>query len=440
MNSHSLSRNMRFTLLGLVLLVTACSPLVVVEQPATVVSTPAALPTVAIVPTVQPTAIPTILPTSLPTVQTSCIYRATFVADVTIPDNSALKPGLNFVKTWRIRNDGTCAWGTNGHSPDKLIFTAGNQLGAPASVPLPADVQPGSTFDLSVNMVAPAAPGNYASKWLLAGANGLLLGFGGNNSYPLIAQIVVGGSIADAGCQDSAQYINDDGLDGTTYAPNTPFTKTWTVKNTGSCNWDSNYLVFQLSGAFMTQSPGYLIVQSGHTVTPGQTVNISIGMTSPVESGNYISYWGLKKRNGQFMPIQGGSGGNSFYVVVNVNNNGVAAGEVTAESIDIEPEQGSGPACISNSTYFVHASITTNGPAAAYYEIGSTAGQIPAGNFLELNSNEPSIYVTGTLVFDQAGTKTINLRFVGPYPHPDDITENLRVNGGEWHNTKLACQ
>ncbi len=37
------------------------------------------------------------------------------------------------------------------------------------------------------------------------------------------------------GCQDAAQYISDDGLDGTIYTPNTLFTKIWTVKNTGSC-------------------------------------------------------------------------------------------------------------------------------------------------------------------------------------------------------------
>ena len=240
-------------------------------------------------------------------------------------------------------------------------------------------------------------------------------------------------------CQDAAQYISDDGLDGTVYPPNTPFTKTWRLKNSGSCTWDSTYLVFQISGTFMTQSPGYMIVPQGQTVAPGQTVDISVGMTSPVENGNYTSYWGLKKRDGQFMPIQGGFGGNSFYVVVNVNG-GAVAGKVTASSIDIEPEQGSGPACTSNSTYFVHAYITTDGPAAAYYEIGSTAGQIPAGNFLELNSNEPSPYVTGTLVFDQAGTRTINLRFVGPYPYPGNITIMLRVNGGEWHSTKLSCQ
>jgi hypothetical protein len=242
-------------------------------------------------------------------------------------------------------------------------------------------------------------------------------------------------------CHDSAKYVSDDGLDGTTYVPNTPFTKTWTVKNTGSCTWDSSYLVYQISGAFMTQQPGYWIVPPGQIVAPGQTVNISIGMTSPVENGNYKSYWGLKKENGQLMPIQGGTNGNSFYVKIKVRNDvGVADGKVTDASIDIELEQGSGAVCTANSTYFVHAYITADGPATAAYEISSTAGQIAAGYFQDMNSGGLSPFVSGTVVFDQADTKAINLRFVGPYPYPDDITVVLRVNGGEFYNTKLSCQ
>jgi hypothetical protein len=241
-------------------------------------------------------------------------------------------------------------------------------------------------------------------------------------------------------CQDSAQYITDDGIDGTTYAPNTPFTKTWTVKNTGSCTWDSSYLVFQISGAFMTQQPGYWIVQAGQTVAPGQTVNISIGMTSPVENGNYKSYWGLKNGDGQWIPILGGASGNSFYVKIKVSNGDVTAdGKITAASIDIELEQGSGTVCSADSTYFVHAYITADGPATASYEISSTAGQIAAGYFQNLENNGLSPTVSGTVVFDQADTKTINLRFVGPYPYPDDITMVLRVNGGEFYRARLSC-
>jgi biotin carboxyl carrier protein len=256
-----------------------------------------------------------------------------------------------------------------------------------------------------------------------------------------LAQPTVTSAPPESACQDSAQYISDDGLDGTTYAPNTPFNKTWTVKNTGSCVWDSRYLVANLSGVLMTQQPGYFIVPQGQTVEPGQTVNISIGMTSPTENGDYKSYWGLVNGDGQLMPIQGGANGNSFYVKIKVSNGvGNADGKVTAASIDIELEQGSGRECSADATYFVHASMTADGPTTASYEISSTAGQIAAGYFEGLDNKDLSPTVAGTVVFDQADTKTIHLRFVGPYPYPDDITVVLRVNGGEFYNAKLSCQ
>jgi hypothetical protein len=240
-------------------------------------------------------------------------------------------------------------------------------------------------------------------------------------------------------CQDDAQYITDDGLDGTNYAPNTAFTKTWRLKNIGTCTWDRGYLVAYISGTTMSQQPGYWIVPEGQTVAPGQTVDISVGMTSPVENGNYQSYWGLKKVDGQFMPIVGGANGNSFYVKIKVNN-GIAARNITAASIDIEREEGSGTVCSVDATYLVHAYLTANGPTTASYEINSTAGQIAAGNFQTSPTGPVSPVITGILVFDQASTRAINLRFVGPYPYPSDITVNLRVAGGEWHSSKLACQ
>lgn len=240
-------------------------------------------------------------------------------------------------------------------------------------------------------------------------------------------------------CTDSARFVADVTIpDHMVLAPNTAFTKTWRLKNTGSCTWDNSYLVTYISGTTMSQQPGYWIVTQGQTVVPGQTVDVSVGMTSPVENGNYQSYWGLKKENGALMPIQGGANGNSFYVKIKVNN-GVADGNITAASIAIEPEEGSGIACTADSTYFVHAAISADGPVTADYEINSTAGQIAAGYFQPSPMGPVSPVVKGTLIFEQADTKTIDLRFVGPYPYPDDITVNLRVNGGEWHNSKLAC-
>ena len=241
-------------------------------------------------------------------------------------------------------------------------------------------------------------------------------------------------------CSDSATFMSDVTIpDNSLLGPNAAFKKTWRVKNTGTCTWDSSYLVAYISGATMSQQPGYWIVPPGQTVAPGQTADVSVGMTSPVDNGNYVAYWGLKKVNGPFMPVAGGANGNSFYVKIKVSN-GTPEGKITAQSISIELEQGSGAVCTANSTYFVNASITANGPAAASYEINSTAGQIAAGNFQSSPTGPVGPVVTGTLVFDQADTKTINYRFVGPYPYPNDITINLKVNDGEWQNTKLSCQ
>jgi|GEM_PF-2318187 len=240
-------------------------------------------------------------------------------------------------------------------------------------------------------------------------------------------------------CIDSAAFVTDVTIpDDTILDSNNAFTKTWRLKNTGSCTWDSSYLVAYIWGATMSQQPGYWIMKQGQIITPGQTVDVSVGMISPVDNGNYVSYWGLKKVDGPFVPIAGGANGDSFYLKIKVNS-GQVDGNVRAASIAIQPEQGSGPACTSGSTYLVHASITTNGASSVTYEIESSAGQTTAGYFQPSPAGPVSPSVTGIFVFDQLDTKTIDLRFVGPYPYPDNITVLLWVNHRDWYQAKLSC-
>ncbi len=244
-----------------------------------------------------------------------------------------------------------------------------------------------------------------------------------------------------AGCTNMAKFISDVTIpDNTILEPGEAFTKTWRLKNIGTCTWDSGYLVSYIWGATMSQQPGYWIVQPGESVAPGQSINISVGMTAPMAKGNYQSFWGLREENGALMPIQGGAGGDSFFVKIRVRDGiHIPPGRITDASISIDLEQGSGEACTPESTYFVTAEITADGPTEAYYEIGSTAGQIAAGYFQPVNSDALVPYVTGTLVFDRAETQRVVLRFVGPYPYPDDITALLRVNNGAWHSARVAC-
>ncbi len=255
---------------------------------------------------------------------------------------------------------------------------------------------------------------------------------------------------SNQGCTDSAAFVSDVSVpDNVLFSPGAAFTKTWRLKNTGTCVWDSSYLVFWISGETMTQSPGYMVVPQGQTVQPGQTVDVSVGMTAPMDVGYYTSYWGLKGRDGQFMPIEHGAKGNSFFVKIRVSDSGASGlpgARIVDQQIDIELEQGSGEACTPDATYLVHAYVKADGPLSALYEIDSTAGQIAAGSFIDPSTGAKRTTVEGTVKFDAslfaadgAPTIPINLRFVGPYPYPKDITVNFWVDGGQWVHAKVDC-
>lgn len=91
----------------------------------------------------------------------ACAKDSALVSDVTVPDGSQLQPGETVVKTWRIKNTGTCDW----HAAYTFKLVDGPVLGAvsPVVPPVPA----GATVDISITITAPTAPGNYRSEWRL---------------------------------------------------------------------------------------------------------------------------------------------------------------------------------------------------------------------------------------------------------------------------------
>ena len=110
---------------------------------------------------------------------------AGFVTDVPVPAGALMAPGQAFTKTWRLRNSGSCPW-TTGYA---LVFVDGDAMNAPAAVGLSAEVAPGTTVDLSIDMQAPAQPGEYTGFWRLRNADGMQFGTGENQ--PFFVQIEV---------------------------------------------------------------------------------------------------------------------------------------------------------------------------------------------------------------------------------------------------------
>lgn len=146
----------------------------------------------------QTSATATLAPIDTPTTSstgntTGCTYKVTFVSDVTVPDGSTLAAGQTFVKTWRVRNDGTCTWGPN-QSLRALAFTGGSQLGAPDQAALPAQVGPGQSADVSVTLKAPTQSGSYVSQWMFRLADGTYIGLGTKANEPLYTSFFVGSS------------------------------------------------------------------------------------------------------------------------------------------------------------------------------------------------------------------------------------------------------
>jgi hypothetical protein len=92
-----------------------------------------------------------------------------FVADVNVPDDTTMSPGQDFVKTWRVKNAGSCPWG-DGY---ELVYAdyADEMSGQPQ--PLTQVVQPGQEVEVSVQFTAPDAIGEYLSAWQMSNPAGV---------------------------------------------------------------------------------------------------------------------------------------------------------------------------------------------------------------------------------------------------------------------------
>ncbi|EJD04203.1 uncharacterized protein FOMMEDRAFT_167441 [Fomitiporia mediterranea MF3/22] len=96
------------------------------------------------------------------------VLHAVFVSDVNVEDGQVFPPGAEFVKSWRIRNDGVMPW----PETTRITFVAGDRMpafnGAPLSYHV-GGVEKGTTVDVNAyDMKAPEIPGKYVGYWRLS--------------------------------------------------------------------------------------------------------------------------------------------------------------------------------------------------------------------------------------------------------------------------------
>ena len=89
--------------------------------------------------------------------------------DVNVPDNTPMTPGQDFIKTWKVKNNGACEWG-----PGYVLAYAGyeDQMSG-QFVALTDLVLPGEEVDVSVQFKAPSEAGTYLSAWQMRNPAGI---------------------------------------------------------------------------------------------------------------------------------------------------------------------------------------------------------------------------------------------------------------------------
>ena len=93
-----------------------------------------------------------------------------------------------------------------------------------------------------------------------------------------------------------AQFLDDVTVkDNTTLYAGEAFTKTWRVKNVGACSWTKDYQIYFQSGNSMSAASANAFPK---VVNPGESVDLSVSMVAPSNTGDFTGSWMLKASNG----------------------------------------------------------------------------------------------------------------------------------------------
>jgi hypothetical protein len=172
---------------------------------------------------------------------------------------------------------------------------------------------------------------------------------------------------------DKADFVTDVTVpDGTNMSPGESFTKTWRLKNSGTCSWTPSYAVVFNSGDSMSGPATQAMTTN---VNPGQTIDISVDLKAPSTAGDYTGYWKLRNAAGVTFA--------TFYVTIKVGGSGIFA--VTSVTLSVTGSCGN---------FQIQADITTNGAGTVTYSWVRSDGAT------DTNAHPD-------LVFDSAGTKSV---------------------------------
>jgi hypothetical protein len=101
------------------------------------------------------------------------------VSDSTVPDGTTIQPGASFIKTWQLKNEGSCTW----DSGYQIVFVSGDPMSDQQFFPWTGgSVGNGGSVEVNVKLVAPYEPGTYQSDFMILAPDGTYIGLDTKNT------------------------------------------------------------------------------------------------------------------------------------------------------------------------------------------------------------------------------------------------------------------
>lgn len=97
-------------------------------------------------------------------------------------------------------------------------------------------------------------------------------------------------------CSDKATFISETVPDESVFSPGTPFEKSWTLKNSGTCTWTPDYSLVLVQGEAMS---GFSPLSFGQTTPPGGTIILKLPLVAPSDPGDHSGFWKLRNTRSQ---------------------------------------------------------------------------------------------------------------------------------------------
>jgi len=82
--------------------------------------------------------------------------------------------------------------------------------------------------------------------------------------------------------------------------PGQSFTKSWRIRNTGTCNWDPTFFLRYVRGNVPAAQMNGQPVPVPAVIVPGATVDMSVNLIAPSGPGTYQGFWQMSAPNGTF--------------------------------------------------------------------------------------------------------------------------------------------